>query len=144
MNTFVEVLSFVGAIVLGVVALALFFTVALGRIKAYFAPPLALARLLAAPLSGGPVRVGMKDGSTIEAACIVGGLDSDQAADAGLPYGLRDWLVLERDDGTRIWIKPEGIRWIERQAAHAPTGEPNGKPTGKPDGEPNCDPNGGD
>lgn len=122
MNTFVEFLSFVFAIVLGVVALALFFTVALGRIKAYFAPPLSLPRLLVVPLSGGPVRVGMKDGSTIEADRIAGVLNSDQAADAGLPYGLRDWLVLEQDDGARIWIKPDGIRWIERQAAREPDG----------------------
>ncbi len=119
MNTFVEILSFVGAVVLGVVALALFFTVVLGRIKARFAPPLSR---LDVPLSGGPVRVGMKDGAIIEAARIAGLTHGDRAADAGIPYGLRDWLVLEQDDGTRIWIKPDGIRWIERQAAHEPNG----------------------
>lgn len=119
MNTLVDYLSLVFAVVLGVMALALFFTVALGRIKARFAPP---RSRLDVPLSGGPVRVRLKDGSTLAAARIAGVLNSDQAADAELPYGLRGWLVLEQDDGARIWIKPEGIRWIERQADHEPDG----------------------
>lgn len=116
MSTFVEYLSIVGAIVLGVMTLALFF-MAIKHIRARLASPM----LRIAPIAPtGPVRVGLKDGTIIEAARIVGLIDPDRAIDAGLPYGLRDLMVLEREGSVRIWIKVESIRWIEQQDWHEP------------------------
>lgn len=117
MNTFVDYIALVGAIVLGVMTLALFF-MAIKRIKARLASP--ILRIAPIAPTGGPVRVGLKDGTIIEAARIVGLMDPDRAIDAGLPYGLRDLMVLEREGSVRIWIKFESIRWIEQQDRHEP------------------------
>lgn len=117
MSPFVEYLSIIGAIVLGVMTLALFF-MALKRIKARLASP--ILRIAPIAPTGGPVRVGLKDGTIIEAARIVGLIDPDRAIDAGLPFGLRNLMVLERAGSVRIWINVESIRWIEQQDRHEP------------------------
>ena len=117
METFIVWISVIGAICLGVMALAIFFTL-LNSIQRRFSKT-AIIKLKGIFKTSELLNVHLSGGKTISHVKFVGFTDPNSIK--GVPYQLNNMVVFESSDGKRILLRAENIRMIEDLHAEAPT-----------------------
>jgi hypothetical protein len=111
MENFIMWMGPIGAICIGVMALALFFTF-LGRIKDRFSSAkfIKIKKLLNQPEM---VTLHLASGKTVSDVHFVG--FTDPASLKGVPYQLSNMVVFETTDGRRVLLRADAIRMMEEQ-----------------------------
>lgn len=122
MEYFLNWLGAIGAICLGIMALAVFFTV-LSAVNSRLAP--ARYVKLKGLLKGAEVvDVHLTSGKVMEALSFVGFMDA-ASTKGGLPYQLQNMVVFEKSDHRRVMLRGDLIKIIETRGAgeSLPSGE---------------------
>ena len=111
MGIFIMWMGPIGAICIGIMALAVFFTL-LGLVKDRFSSSkfIKIKKLLNQPET---VTVHLSSGKTVPNVRFVG--FTDPASLKGVPYQLSNMVVFETTDGRRVLLRADAIRIMEEQ-----------------------------
>jgi hypothetical protein len=115
MDVFVNTLGVVGAFVLGVMALTLFFKV-IGWIGGASNASLRVPRIRGVLDEKTRVTVHLANGTIFEDVLLVGSMSQVGSIKGDVPYGLQSLFVLEHPDGRRTLIQDKQIKMIEAPA----------------------------
>jgi hypothetical protein len=110
MEYFENVLGVVMACVIGIIVLTVFFKLLAALQRHFDNSPLIKVTGLTKP--GGWVNVHVAGGKAIERVKFVG--FTEQGGKGGnLPYQMATMLVLEQEDGRRIFVRADSVRMLE-------------------------------
>jgi small nuclear ribonucleoprotein (snRNP)-like protein len=115
METFIDWISVIGAICIGVMALTVFFTL-LNAIQRHFSKT-AIIKLKGVFKTSEWLNVHLNGAKTIERVKFVGYTDPNSMK--GVPYHLNNMVVFETADGKRVLLRADTIRMIEELHAGA-------------------------
>jgi hypothetical protein len=111
MEMFYTTFGFVGAIVLGIVILAVFFKV-VGLLQAKMGAP-ANIKMKGFLKDAAWINVHLAGGKLLERVKFVGFTDQSSAKGGHIPYQLSNMVVLETAAGKRILIRSDAVKMIE-------------------------------
>lgn len=109
METFTTWISVISAICIGIMALAVFFTL-LNSVRRCFSK-IAFIKVKGLFDVSKPLNVHLNSGKSISSVKFIGFTDPDSMK--GVPHQLNNMVVFENADGNRILLRPETIRMIE-------------------------------
>lgn len=111
MEMFYNTFGFVGAIVLGIVILAIFFKV-VGLLQTKMGAP-AIIKMKGFLKDAAWINVHLAGGKLLERVKFVGFTDHSSAKGGHIPYQLSNMVVLETAAGKRILIRSDAVKMIE-------------------------------
>ena len=111
MEMFYNTFGFVGAIVLGIVILGIFFKV-VGLLQTKLGAP-AIIKMKGFLKDAAWINVHLAGGKLLERVKFVGFTDHSSAKGGHIPYQLSNMVVLETAAGKRILIRSDAVKMIE-------------------------------
>jgi hypothetical protein len=111
MEMFYTTFGFVGAVVLGIVILTVFFKLA-GLAQAKMGPP-TLIKMKGFLKDAAWLNVHLAGGKVLERVRFVGFTDNSSSKGGRIPYQLANMVVLETAAGKRILLRSDAVKMIE-------------------------------
>jgi hypothetical protein len=115
MDAFLTTFGAIGAIVLGIVLLTIFFKL-LGLIQWMVGKP-AVVKIKGLLKDAAWINVHLAGGKILENVRFVGFTDASSIKDGRIPYQLANMVVLETTEEKRILLRADLIRMIEERAS---------------------------
>jgi hypothetical protein len=116
MEVFIVWISVIGALCIGIMALAIFFTL-LSAAKQHFSKT-AMIKIKGVFKNSELLNVHLNGSKTLSRVKMTGFTDTDSMK--GAPYQLNNMVVFETTEGKRILLRADTIRMIEEISADAP------------------------
>lgn len=111
MEVFYSTMGFIAAVVIGIIAIALFF-MAVGWIRRLPGDP-AVVKINKLLNKVERINIHLKNGKMLDRVKFVGFADSGSASGGHIPYQLAGMVVLEHSNGKRVLIRADLIQMIE-------------------------------